>query len=242
MTNRKINHPLRTIEIAYNELKPFHPMEEAMLERYTRLHNFVSELSQEYVDVQTKFEVHDVNIKKVIARFKAIKVRMAHLGSNAKSTINMMVPGQEEIAKTLAEAAEFNWLLEDFNKEVEKLSGESNMLHRVFVPLDHKDEQLTEVFNEYKQFRGEINNNADNCSIDLGKYSADEEHFIGSIGDMTIRQTEFIGVCNMVIDRYNFLIEEVEKVYAQWEQYGEMIEMLKLMEVRPYNNLNICLN
>jgi hypothetical protein len=242
MISKRIEHPLRTIELSYNELKPFHPLEEAMLERYTRLHNFVNELCEEYVDVQTKYEMHDLHIKKVITRFKAIKVRLAHLGTNAKSVVNLMVPGRKEIRNILAEAKEFKGLLDEFNKDVERLSAESNSMHKFFMPLDHKDEQLTEIFTEYKEFRGQVECNHEHYSLDLKQYSSDEKHFIGSIADMTDRQSEFIGVCNRVIDRYNLLIEEVEKVYAQWEEYNNMIEMLRLIQVTPYETNQICLN
>lgn len=242
MINKRIEHPLRTIEIAYDEQKPFHPLEEAMLERYTRLHSFVNELCEEYVDVQTKYEMHDLHIKKVITRFKAIKVRMAHLGSNAKSAVNLMVPDRKEIRKVLAEANEFKSLLDEFNQDVERLSKESDTMHKYFMPLDHKDEQLTEIFTEYKEFRGHVEGSNEHYSLDFNQYSSDEKHFIGSIADMTERQTEFIGVCNRVIDRYNLLIEEVEKVYVQWEEYNKMIEMLSLMHARPYETNQICLN
>lgn len=242
MVSKRIEHPLRTIELAYDEQKPFHPLEEAMLERYTRLHSFVNELCAEYVDVQTKYEMHDEHIRKVIARFKAIKGRMNHVGANARKAIATMTPDRKEIREVLAEARVFKALLNEFNQDVERLSAESAAMHQFFMPLDHKDEELTEIFTEYSEFRGQLNDNSKYLSLDLDQYSSDEKRFIGSIADMTARQTEFIEVCNRVIDRYNLLIEEVEKVYAQWGEYNQMIEMLRLVQATPYETERICLN
>ena len=242
MINKRIEHPLRTIELTFDELKPFHPFEEEMIERYTCLHNFVKELYEEYTDVQTRYELHDRNIRRVIARFKAVKGRMKHLGQNTKSLLNLMIPDREQAEAIIAEAMEFRKLISEFNKDVIRLARESDTLSRVFTPLDSKDEQLSEIFAEYKAFRGEMCHSQDEYSIDIQKYNTDEAGFIGSLTDMADKQEQFIGVCNQVIDRYNLLIEEVEITYEEWAKYCEMIEMVKLMIVTPHDVHRLCLN
>lgn len=242
MISKKIEHPLRTIELTYDEMKPFHPREEEMLDRYTSLHNFVKELLEDYNNVQGKFEQHDRNIKQVIARFRAIKTRMAHLGGNAKKVLNTMIPDKTHAETIIEEAQEFKALLVDFNKDVMRLAKESETMHQIFIPLDNKDERLSEIFTEYKDFRGEFEGCADNYSLDLEQYDNDEQSFMSQLNDMAARQTEFISVCNMVIDRFNMLVEEVEKTFEQWEKYNEMVEMMRLMVVTPHDISQICLN
>jgi len=242
MASKIIEHPLRTIELTYDELKPFQPFEQEMLDRYTTLHNFVKELCEEYNSVQKKYEAHDNNIKRVIQRFRAIKTRMQHLNQGAKNAISRMIPDATEIENVIAEGREFKKLLIGFNKDVEQLAAESNRMHQIFVPLDNKDEMLTEIFQEYKEFRGEFSHNPENYSLDLEQYGNDEQEFLGSLKDMTGKQTEFITICNVVIDRYNFFVEEVEKTFEAWEKCNDMLEMLQLMRVRPYDISKICLN
>jgi uncharacterized coiled-coil DUF342 family protein len=242
MANRKIEHPLRTIEISFDERKPFHPFEEEMLERYTGLHSFVKELSEEYSEVQSKYEAHDNNIRKVISRFRAMKFRMNFLGSEAKRLINTMTPERTEAQAIIDQAAEFQILLKDFHRDVQKLADESDTMHRFFVPLDNKDEHLTEVFDEYKECREKLYGDTGNYSLDLHQYDADEQDFLSSLSNMVSRQDEFVSICNRVIDRYNMLVEEVEKTYEQWEQYNKMIDMLRLNLRTPYDLSRICLN
>jgi SMC interacting uncharacterized protein involved in chromosome segregation len=114
-------------------------------------------------------------------------------------------------------------------------------MFQIFVPLDTKDERLAEIFKEYKEFR-ELFDSNENYSLDFEQYDNDEQAFLASLGDMTGKQTEFIGVCNTVIDRYNFFIEEVEKTLEQWEKTNDMLEMLKLLKVTPHDITRICLN
>ncbi|MDB5282410.1 MAG: hypothetical protein JWO06_1485 [Bacteroidota bacterium] len=241
MISKRIEHPLRTIEVTYNELKPFHPFEEEMLERYTTLHNFVKELYEEYTDVQTKYEMHDRNIRQVIARFRAIKGRMNNLTQSAKRILNVMIPDKAEADRIIADAMEFKQLINSFDKDINALANESDSLSRIFTPLDSKDERLSEIFAEYKAFREDMCD-SNEYSIDINQYNNDEQQFMGSLTDMTSKQDQFIGVCNQVIDRYNLLIEEVENTYEQWGQYNEMIEMVKLLAVTPHDIRMICLN
>jgi len=242
MASKKIEHPLRTIELTYDDMKPFHPFEEEMLDRYTTLHNFVKELCEEYNTVQQRYEQHDAHIKRVIIRFRGIKTRMTHLSESARSVLNRMIPDNAEIEKVIAEGKEFKALLLGFNKDVERLSVESNIMHQIFIPLDHKDERLSEIFKEYKEFKVGLSGNQADYSLDFEQYDNDEHAFLGSLTDMADKQTEFISICNMVIDRYNMLVEEVEKTFGQWEKCNDMLEMVQLMSVRPHDITRVCLN
>ena len=243
MASKRIEHPLRTIELTYNEFKPFHPFEEEMLDRYTSLHNFVKELYEEYNDVQSQYEQHDLNIKRVIARFRAIKVRMSHLNDSARKILNSMIPSAIDIEKVLIEGREFKALIASFNKDVEMLAEESSRMNQVFIPLDNKDERLSEIFKEYKEFRGGIFGNEEHYSLDFEQYDNDEQAFLGSLSDMAGKQNEFIEVCNTVIDRYNFLVEEVDKTLEHWEKCNDMLEMVQLIGMRPHTDISrICLN
>lgn len=242
MASKRIEHPLRTIELTYDERKPFHPFEEEMIERYTSLHNFVKELYEEYGDIQTKYEMHDANIRRVIGKYRAIKTRMNHLGENAKRILNLMVPDKAEAEKIVAEAAEFKKLIMGFHKDISMLADESESLATLFTPLDTKDERLSEIFMEYKAFRLGMNFEGDDYSIDIEKYDNDEQEFVGSLTSISERQEEFISVCNQVIDRYNLLVEEVDKTYEQWGKYNDMVEMMRLMIVTPHDITKVCLN
>ena len=60
---------------------------------------------------------------------------------------------------------------------------------------------------------------------------------------MAGKQNEFIEVCNTVIDRYNFLVEEVDKTLEHWEKCNDMLEMVQLIGMRPHTDISrICLN
>jgi len=241
MASKKIEHPLRTIELTYDEMTPFHPFEEEMLDRYTTLHNFVKDICEEYNSVQQRYEEHDKHIKKVVNRFRAIKLRMIHLSNAARTILNRMIPDKAEIENVIAEGNEFKRLIVEFNADVERLAAESNRMFEIFVPLDNKDERLSEIFKEYKEFR-ELFDSNENYSLDFEQYDNDEQAFLNSLNDMTGKQTQFIGVCNTVIDRYNFFVEEVEKTLEQWEKCNDMLEMLKLLKVTPHDITRICLN
>ena len=241
MASKKIEHPLRTIELTYDEMTPFHPFEEEMLDRYTALHNFVKELSEEYNTVQRKYEQHDMHIKRVVTRFRAIKTRMAHLSESARTLLNRMIPDKADVESVIAEGNEFRGLIAGFNTDVEQLAAESNRMFQIFIPLDNKDEQLTAIFKEYKTFREHFDSK-ENYSLDFEQYDNDEQAFFGSLNDMAGKQTEFIDVCNTVIDRYNFFVEEVEKTLEQWEKCNDMLEMLKLLKITPHDITRICLN
>jgi len=234
MASKKIEHPLRTIELTYDEMTPFHPFEEEMLDRYTTLHNFVKDICEEYNSVQQRYEEHDKHIKKVVNRFRAIKLRMIHLSNAARTILNRMIPDKAEIENVIAEGNEFKRLIVEF-------AAESNRMFEIFVPLDNKDERLSEIFKEYKEFR-ELFDSNENYSLDFEQYDNDEQAFLNSLNDMTGKQTQFIGVCNTVIDRYNFFVEEVEKTLEQWEKCNDMLEMLKLLKVTPHDITRICLN
>jgi hypothetical protein len=242
MASKTIEHPLRTIRLTYNEATPFHPFEEAMLLRYTTLHNFVKELCEEYNNIQQRYQQHDINIRRVIARFRGIKTRMVHLTEGARNVLNAMVPAPDQVEKVVAEGKEFKALLASFNREVEKLAAESNLMHQIFTPLDTKDELLSEIFREYKSYRGELAGNHAVCSLDFEQYDTDEQAFMRSLNNMSGKQTEFIEVCNTVIDRYNLFVEEVEKTFEQWEKCNDMLEMVQLIAVRPNDISMICLN
>ncbi|HWB61882.1 MAG TPA: hypothetical protein VG603_00120 [Chitinophagales bacterium] len=242
MVSKKIQHPLRTIEIAYDEQKPFHPYEEQMLDRYTNLHNFVNELCEDYDMLMKQYESHDLHIKRVIARFKAIKGRMNHLGEKANKMMKSMMPDKQEAEHMLQEAASFKILLKDFHNELARLSAESGAMQSIFAPLDEKDEQLSAIFKDYMDFKAGIHESPNNYSLDFEKHDSDEMQFLGSMQNMANRQEEFVSVCNMVIDRYNLLIEEVEKTYEQWEKYNDTLEMMRLALVTPYNLTQVCLN
>jgi hypothetical protein len=191
--------------------------------------------------VQHQYEEHDKHIKKVITRFRAIKTRMTHLGNSARTLLNRMIPDKAEIDNVIVEGIQFKRLIAAFNADVEHLAAESSSMFQIFVPLDTKDERLAEIFKEYKEFR-ELFDSNENYSLDFEQYDNDEQAFLASLGDMTGKQTEFIGVCNTVIDRYNFFIEEVEKTLEQWEKTNDMLEMLKLLKVTPHDITRICLN
>jgi uncharacterized coiled-coil DUF342 family protein len=242
MVNKRIEHPLRTIEITYDEMKPFHPFEEEMLDRYTRLHNYVKELHEEYTSVQKKYEMHDSNIRRVIARYKAIKGRMSNMHTTAKKALGLMVPDKNEAQQIVNEASQLKELMELFHKEVAKLAHESDTLGRIFTPLDSKDERMSELFAEYKEIRKELGEGDEDYSLDMEQYDMDEQAFMHSLTNMAGKQEEFINVCNQVIDRYNMLIEEVERTYEEWSKYNELIEMMRLLILAPYDLTSVCLN
>lgn len=242
MLIKKIEHPLRTIELNYDELKPFHPFEEEMLERYTQLHNFVKELYEEYNTVQKKYEHHNTHIDKAIFHFKQLKAHMNHLEQNAKRILNLMMPDKSAADLMVAEAGEFGKMVQQFNIEMQKLADESDRMYTIFTPLDIKDERFTEIFAEYKEFKERFYNNSNDYSLDIERYDSDEQQFFTSLDDMSQCQESFLKVCNSTIERYNLLVEEVEELYEQWEQYNDMIEMLKLMVITPNDISRVCLN
>jgi hypothetical protein len=178
----------------------------------------------------------------VIAKFRAIKVRLNYVEEIAKNAIGKMMPENTEIAYVLEEGDKFKSLINGFNRDLEILSTESNSMHQVFMPLDVKDEKLAVIFKEYRNFRGELDGNTANYSLDFARYNTDEQEFLGSLNSMAGKQAEFITVCNMVIDRYNLLIEEVEKTFDQWQQCNKMLEMLQMMDQKPVDIKRICLN
>lgn len=242
MLVKKIEHPLRTIELNYDELKPFHPFEEEMVERYTQLHNFVKELFEEYNTVQQKYERHNSHIDKAIFHFKQLKSHMSHLEKNAKTILNLMLPDKSAADLMVAEAGEFGRLVQQFNTEMQKLADESERMYTIFTPLDIKDERFTEIFTEYKEFKENLYNNSNDYSLDIERYDTDEQEFFTSLDDMGQRQEKFIEVCNTTIERYNHLVQEVEELYEQWEQYNDMIEMMKLVVIVPNDISRVCLN
>jgi len=239
--NKKAEHPLNGTEVNFNNTNALQG-EERRINRYTYMHNFAKELYNDYAEVQERYEAHDCDIKIVIARFKAIKTRMRHLEDNAKYTLANLVPDATRAERIIEEANEFKSLLNDFHKDVERLSRDSDSMHDVFTPLDDKDKQLSEIFREYKQFKNELYNKASDKNGIGYAYDADEQEFLGSMATVNDKQSEFIGVCNLVIDRYNLLIEEVEKTYAQWDKCNVMIEMMRFTIVAPYDISLVCLN
>jgi len=242
MLSKKIEHPLRTIEISYDELKPFHPFEEEMLQRYTQLHNFVKELFEEYKNVQVSYERHNQHIDRALFHFKQLKAHMNHLDKNAKDILKVMLPDKAAADMMIAEAGEFGTMIKNFNHEMEKLAGESERMYTIFTPLDTKDERFTEIFEEYKEFRQKFGEGNEDFSLDMERYDTDEQQFMGSLENMVQHQENFIVVCNSTIEKYNLLIEEVEELYEQWEQYTDAIDMMKLMVIVPHDINRVCLN
>ena len=153
-----------------------------------------------------------------------------------------MIPDKAEIDQVIAEGKEFKALISEFNEDVEYLASQSAEMHTIFAPLDDKDSQLAEIFREYRAFRGELAGNHANCSLDFEQYDNDEQAFLGSLNDMAGKQTQFINVCNEVIDRYNLLIAEVEKTMEEWNKCNGMLEMVSLLGVTPHDITRICLN
>lgn len=242
LTKKQINHPLRTIELSYNEMKPFQPFEKEMLERYTQLHNFVKELFEEYSSVEQKYDRHNQHIDKAIFHFKQLKAHMNHLEKNAKKILNLMLPDKTAADMMVAEAGEFGQLVRNFNTEMQKLADESERMYTFFMPLDTKDERFTEIFEEYKDFKQTYFNSDADYSLDMERYDSDEQQFMNSLENMTQVQEKFVSTCNTTIERYNLLVQEVEELYEQWEQYNDMIDMMKLIVITPNDISRVCLN
>ncbi|MBL0310791.1 MAG: hypothetical protein IPP77_14290 [Bacteroidetes bacterium] len=242
MMNKKIELPLRTIDLSYNELKPFHPFEEEMLERYTALHNFVKDLYGEYESVQNKYEQHSEHIDRSLSQYTRLHVQLAILEKNAAQTINRVVVNRPSIEMIAADARNFFSVMHRFNEEMQQLADESEKMYLVFTPLNTKDELFSELFDEYKEFRDRFAQKSETCSLDSDQYDQDEQAFFDSIGNMADKQEEFIETCNQVIDRYNQLIEQTEILYQRWEDYSKSVELIKLMYAMPNDMSKVCMN
>jgi chromosome segregation ATPase len=242
LVSNKIQHPLRTITISYDELKPFHPHEEEMLTRYTMLHNFVSDLYNEYNTIEENFETHNKHVQSIASRHKIIKAIISRLENHARLMITAMIPDKDAAKKVTEDAKEFNVILQEFHVDVEQVAEESAKMQQLFKPLDGKDERFTEIFEEYKQFRKQLDSNNNDYALDHARYNNDEKEFFDSLANIAKRQDVFIQNCNTVIDNFNALIDDVEKTYEQWEKYNDMIEMIKLMVVTPHDVSKLCLN
>ncbi len=241
--SKNIEQQMNGAELNYNRANTFTQAEGKMINRYADMDSFAKELYNEYAEVQERYEAHDVDIKIVIARFRAIKTRMRHLEDSAKYILTNSAPDAAKAEMIIEEANEFKALLNDFHKDVERLSIDSDSMHDVFIPLDDKDKQLSEIFKEYKQYKNDLYDKVSKGGFEGGNtYDANEQEFLGSMASVNDKQSEFIGVCNLVIDRYNMLIEEVEKTYAQWDKCNVMIEMMKFTVVSPYDISLVCLN
>lgn len=242
MMNRKIELPLRTIDLSYDELKPFHPFEEELLERYTQLHNFVKELFEEYETVQHKYEKHNQHIDRALARYTNLHNRLHVLEKNARNTMSRVVLDKPSIEMIAADAREFFTVMHTFNADMQSLADESERMYNIFTPLNTKDELFSELFDEYKSFRDRFQQPNEQYSLDSEQYDQDEQHFFDSLGNMAETQEAFILLCNSVIDRYNQLIEQTEILYKRWEEYSKNVEMIKLMYVMPNDISRVCLN
>jgi len=242
MMNRKIELPLRTIDLSYDELKPFQPFEEEMLERYTQLHNFVKELNEEYETVQNKYEEHNENINQTLSRYTTLHIQLAILEKHARQTLSRVVVDKTAMELLANDARDFFQSMHRFNADMQKLADESEKMYTIFTPMNCKDEMFTELFDEYSEFREKFQSQNEEYSLDSDQYEQDERGFFNSLGNMAKKQEEFIDVCNNVIDQYNQLIEKTEGLYSRWEEYNKTVEIIKMMYTMPNDISRVCLN
>lgn len=242
MMHKKIELSLRTIDLSYDELKPFHPFEEEILERYTQLHQFVTELFEEYETVQNKYCKHKQHIEQASHHLSQLNEQLRILENNARHTMSRVVVDKHAVEMTAADAGTFFKAMYEFNTTMQELADESEQMYLVFTPLNSKDELFTELFDEYKEFRSNTRNQKEEFSFDSEQFEEDEKDFFHAISNMAERQEEFIETCNNVIDQYNQLIDQTEGLYQRWEKYNKTLEVIKLMYVMPNDISRVCLN
>ena len=225
MINKKIEHQLRTISFDYDETKAEMPFEKELLEAYIKLHDDLyavdrkgSKLIYDYKEVEEELAIVDKTFAPLEVKINGFLEELL-LAKENKNVSFLMDEG-------------FQYRLSTYDKEI-------NYFHdNLYKPMADK---VHEIENDYKVFDADsvtlnanfeiyeeglaakLNENYNDCAIDLCTYDEDEQEFRGGLDKLW----EYETFKNTFIDKYNQIANHVNDVYAEGMKLQVLINELR---------------
>jgi hypothetical protein len=206
MQTKIISSPVRTIQLDYEEEKPFSEYENELIARYVEMHNIHAKYEESVrIHEQEIDHLHQTitETKNMLGATKKQLNELLALASSLESHTN--TPKASRIMRLEADNAAYNRDVGVFYKRLCNADEEnSNVCNKFADSYDEWQDKFEEQLGEFSDFEGELYTNEDNYQLDSWRFFRDHEEF-----------KECLQVTDKKMEKLYASIEEVE---VRWQE------------------------
>lgn len=212
---KTIPHPLRNIELEYDDAKPETEYEKELVRAYIALHDRVDELTKRQKKLLYDLGELDDQVAAARAKFEVIDKAIIAFRDETKVLTEKL--------KDESALAEMQNRMKDFNDEeinpyhsqiIEPLGELCNRLYDEDEKLEEAVDALDEDIDKYRnEICSLLNKNPNDYSLDICALDDDEQNFLGMVDALGNSDA-----CDKSIENYNDLMAYMRQAYARWDE------------------------
>ncbi len=221
MSKKIIPHTLRTITLEYDDTKQESEFEKELLEKYLDLHTKVEAQRNDLARMYFEYTEMDDRILYCLKAFKPINETLGNFLKEAEAIAKANISDNLELLRDLDERmSDYHDNITLFHDNIFKVVIEEySKLWDEYLKLMKDDDDMTEVFEQYFEFRRPLFEEYDKWSLDLGSYDKDEQELLGE----NPKFTDFLKLHSEVDMNYETLHLTVKEGYALWDEARKTI-------------------
>ena len=225
MTIKKVEHPLRTIVLNYDETKTLLAFEEGLLKEYIKLHDDTYTVYQQGSRLIYEYQAVEPEIGKSAKAFAPIEISINEFLNELRYTKDKNDTSIFDDEDFTSRMIEYNVQINDFHQNILlPMSYKVDELDEEFKEFETKLETLNDNLETYDDEIGnEIYTNYENASLDLTSYDEDLDDLHGIFDKLNSYQNEK----EKFIDKYNLNMNWINKVYSEAKQMQVIINEVK---------------
>jgi hypothetical protein len=225
MTNKKIEHPLRTISFDWDEKKPEMPFEKELVNAYVKLHDELYSVDRKGSKVVYDFKEIEEDVPMLAKHFSPLKEKIKGFLEElllVKANNNAALLKDEGFANRI-EA--YDKQINQFHEEIYLVISEKVVaIEEDYKIFDADSDALNEKVEAFDEgIREMLDDNHENSSIDLCSFDNDEEEFKGAIDKLQ----EYVAFKEKFIDEYNKVANNINAWYAEGARLQVLINEIR---------------
>jgi hypothetical protein len=221
MTERIIEHPLRTIKLLYNEQVAETPADVALVKRYIELHDAFLALRKQYAKLRYEYLELTDEMVAVLAALEEIELGIDALVQEGDVLLTKVKRG-DVIADLMNRMQDYTDVIQAFHADT--LMPFVDAITVLSTPWDaflEAEDAFDEFFSTYvTEVESPFYANAAEHSLDFNRYFDDMEE----LKDECDKQPN-INDAQDVIDGHDNIVDRVNTAYAKWKKTQEEITL-----------------
>lgn len=225
MIEKKVEHPLRTIVLNYDETKTPLAFEKGLLDAYINLHDETNILYQQGSKLIYEYQLMKPEIEQSAKAFAPIEKIIRQFLEELKFTKESNDIAIFEDDDFFARMNDYNTQINDFHQNILlPLSWKQSDLDEEYHEFETNLELLNKKLDDYQLNLGnEIYINYEEASLDLVSYDIDIDDFHSTMDKLNDYQDEK----DASIDKYNLNMNWINGVYVEARQIQEIIHDMR---------------
>ncbi len=210
MQTKRIPSPVRTIQLDYEETKPFSPYETELIDRYVEIHSIHANYDKSIVLYQRSLELLDESIAEARGMLEKTRRQLKHLLHSASALSGGVDRLDDARVEELQEETEsYNRSVGAFYKRLCKADEEeSETVNKCSEFYVEWQDEFEEQLEEFDDFEDQLYENDRECQLDVDRFYMDHDEFRACLSVTDKKMTTLWNNMEAVSERWQALANE----------------------------------